>query len=139
MEQKFGKANITESASDGFYCETLRFLNPFQSEGSIRVFPSLSHEDNPGNENEASVTIVDSVDKNSFSICLMEPAQPTGRMTLNWFAFSDGFLPTGVLTGSVSYNAFTSGSVCTDVNFARVSLLLNSQAENRLHGSITSW
>ncbi|XP_028411847.1 uncharacterized protein LOC114534584 [Dendronephthya gigantea] len=50
----------------------------------------------------------------------MEPARPTGEMTLNWFAFSDGFLPRGTLTGTVSYGAFTSGSVCTDVFFSRV-------------------
>ena len=130
--QNFGKVNITESSSDGFYCDTVYFPTPFQNGGTIRVFPSLSHEDHPGNENEASVAIVTSIDQNSFSLCLMESARPTGEMTLNWFAFSDSILPQGVLTGSVSYRVFTSGSSCNDVTFARVSFhctLLNP----RLH------
>ena len=113
--------NITESSSDGFYCETVYFPTPFQNGGTIRVFLSLSHEDHPGNENEASVAMVTSIDQNSFSLCLMESARPTGEMTLNWFAFSDSILPQGVLTGSVSYRVFTSGSSCNDVTFARVS------------------
>ena len=121
IEQNFGKVNITESSSDGFYCDTVQFQNPFQNGGTIRVFPSLSHEDHPGNGNEASVAIVTSVDQNSFSICLTEPAQPTGEMTVNWFAFSDAVLPQGTLTGSVSYSLFTSGSSCNDVTFLRVS------------------
>ena len=121
VEQNFGKVNITESSSDGFYCETVYFPSPFQNGGRIRVFPSLSHEDHPVNENEASVAMVTSIDQNSFSLCLMESARPTGEMTLNWFAFSDSILPQGVLTGSISYRAFTSGSSCNDVSFARVS------------------
>ena len=124
VEQNFGKVNITESSSDGFYCDTVRFPIPFQSGGTIRVFPSLSHEDHPGNGNEASVAVVHSIDRNSFSVCLTEPAQPTGEMTLNWFAFSDGVFPLGILTGSVSYNAFTSGSVCNDLTFAQVNFLM---------------
>ncbi|XP_028415978.1 uncharacterized protein LOC114539543 [Dendronephthya gigantea] len=120
VEQNFGKANITENSSDGFFCETVRFPTPFQNGRTIRAFSSLSHEDHPGNENEALVAVINSVDRNSFSVCLMEPARPTGEMTLNWFAFSDGFLPRGTLTGTVSYGAFTSGSVCTDVFFSRV-------------------
>ena len=121
VEQNFGKVNITESSSDGFYCETVSYPTSFQSGGTIRVFASLSHEDHPGNGNEASVSIVTSVDQNSFSLCLMEPARPTGEMTLNWFVFSDGILPQGVLTGSVSYSVFTSGSSCNDIIFSRVS------------------
>ena len=121
VEQNFGKVNITESSSDGFYCETVSYPTPFQSGGTIRVFASLSHEDHPGNGNEASVSVVTSVDQNSFSLCLMEPARPTGEMTLNWFVFSDGILPQGVLTGSVSYSVFTSGSSCNDIIFSRVS------------------
>ena len=121
MEQSFGKLNITESSSDGFYCETISFATPFQSGNTIRVFPSLSNEDHPRNANEASVAMLDSVDRNSFSVCLMEPAQPTGEMTLGWFAFSDGVLPSGTLTGSVSFSLFTSSSVCNDVTFSRVS------------------
>ena len=117
--QNFGKVNITNSSSDGFYCKTVYFPTPFQNGGTIRVFPSLSHEDHPGNEKEASVAMVTSIDQSSFSLCLMESAEPTGEMTLNWFAFSDGILPQGVLTGSVSYNVFTSGSSCNDVSFAR--------------------
>ncbi len=121
-EQNFGKVNITESSSDGFYCENVSYPTPFQNGGTIRVFPSLSHEDHPGNENEASVSVITSVDQNSFSLCLMEPARATGEMTLNWFAFSDGILPQGVLTGSVSYSVFTSGSSCNDIIFSRVSV-----------------
>ena len=121
IEQNFGKVNITEKSSDGFYCDTVQFPAPFQNGGTIRVFPSLSHEDHPGNGNEASVAIVTSVDQNSFSICLTEPAQPTGEMTLNWFAFNDAVLPQGTLTGSVSYSLFTSGSSCNDVTFSSVS------------------
>ena len=121
VEQNFGKLNITESSSDGFYCETVYFPNAFRSGGTVRVFPSVSHEDHPGNGNEASVAEITSVDQNSFSICLLEPAQPTGEMTLNWFAFSDSILPSGTLAGSVSYNTFTSGSSCNDVTFSRVS------------------
>ena len=120
-EQNYGKVNITESYSDGFYCENVPFPSPFQNGGTIRVFPSLSHEDHPGNGNEAAVAVVTSVDQNSFSICLLEPAQPTGEMTLNWFAFSDRILPRGIQTGRVSYSVFTSGSVCNDISFARVS------------------
>ena len=127
VEQNFGKVNITESSSDGFSCKAVYFPTPFQNSGTIRVFPSLSHEDHPGNENEASVAMVTSIDQtidqNSFSLCLMESARPTGEMTLNWFAFSDRILPQGVLTGSVSYRVFTSGSSCNDVTFARVNFL----------------
>ena len=115
--------NITESSSDGFYCETVSFPTPFHNGGTIRVFPSLSHEDHPGNENEASVAMITSVDQNSFSICIMEPADPNGEVTLNWFGFSDTILPRGVLTGSVSYSLFTSGSSCNDISFARVSFM----------------
>ena len=122
VQQNFGKVNITESSSDGFYCDTVQFQNPFQNGGTIRIFPSLSHEDHPRNGNEASVAIVTSVDQNSSSICLTEPAQPTGEMTLNWFAFSDAVLPQSTLTGSVSYSLFTSGSSCNDVTFSQVSL-----------------
>lgn len=88
------------------------------------MFPSLSHEDHPGNENEALVAVVTSLDQNSFSVCLMEPAQPTGNMTLNWFAFSDGLLPQGSMAGTVSFNVFTSGSACSDITFARVSSII---------------
>ena len=120
--QNFGKLNITESSSDGFYCETVSFPNPFRNHGTIRVFPSLSHENHLAHGNEALVAEITSVDQNSFSICVMEPAQPTGEMTLNWFAFSDSIFPSGTLAGSVSYSAFTSGSACNDVTFSRVSL-----------------
>ena len=121
IEQNFGKVNITESSPDGFYCETVSYATPFQNGGTIRVFPSLSHEDHPGNGNEASVAVVTSVNQNSFALCLMEPARPTGEMTLNWFAFSDAILPQGVRTGSISYSVFTSGSSCNDITFSRVS------------------
>ena len=122
IEQNFGKVNITERSSDGFYCDTIQFQNPFQNGGTIRVFPSLSHEDHPGRRNEAAVAIVTSVNQTSFSICLTEAARPTGKMALNLFAFSDAVLPQGILTGSVSYSLFTSGSSCNDVTFSRVSL-----------------
>ncbi|CAB4018490.1 CD209 antigen E, partial [Paramuricea clavata] len=118
-EQNYGKVNITGNYSDGFYCENVLFPSPFQNGGTIKVFPSLSHEDHPGNGNEAAVAVVTSIDQNSFSICLLEPAQPTGEMTLNWFAFNDGILPRGIQTGSVLYSVFTSGSACNDISFAR--------------------
>lgn len=123
-EQNFGKQSITKNSFNGFYCENVNFSTPFQNGGIVRVFPSLSHEDDPGNQKEALVAVVDSVGPNSFSICLMEPAPPTGKMTINWFAISDRVLPLGVETGSVSYNDFTSGSVCNGVTFARVSFIM---------------
>ena len=121
IEQNFGKVNISKSSSDGFFCDTIQFPKPFQNGGTIRVFPSLSHEDHPGRRNEAAVAIVTSVNQTSFSICLTEPARPTGKMTLNLFAFSDAVLPQGIVTGSVSYSLFMSGSSCNDVTFSRVS------------------
>ncbi|XP_028415977.1 uncharacterized protein LOC114539542 [Dendronephthya gigantea] len=146
VKQSFGKVNITESSSDGFYCETVNFATPFQYGGTIRVFPSLSHEDHPGNENEASVAVVGSIDCYAFSVCLMEPARPTGEMTLNWFAFSDSVLPRGVLTGSVYYNAFTSGSVCKDRSFARtfsappkIFLSVRHSGNTKRKDVMTSW
>ena len=121
LQQNFGKVNITERSPDGFFCDTVQFLTPFQNGGTIRVFPTLSHEDHPGRRNEASVAIVTSVNQTSFSICLTEPEKPRGKMTLNLFAFSDAVLPQGILTGSVSVSLFTSGSSCNDVTFSRVS------------------
>ena len=114
--------NITGSDSDGFYCEQVSFSNaPFQSGTTVKVFTSLSHEDNPDNVNEASVAMVTSVDYSSFNVCTMEPSQPSGKLTLNWLAFGDNSLPQGVLSGSVPFNVFTSGSSCSVVTFSLVS------------------
>ena len=112
--------NITERDSDGFYCEQVSFSAPFQSGSTVRVFPSLSHENHPHIANEAAVVMVMSVNYVRFNVCVIEPSQPAGEVTLNWFAFSDNILPQGIQAGSVSYNMFTSGTSCSVVTFVRV-------------------
>ena len=122
IQQKHGKINITDfqSNSGGFYCKQVFFSAPFQNVTSVKVFPSLSHEGHPDNVNEAAVAMVMSVDYLQFNVCIMEPSRPSGKVTLNWLAFGDNSLPQGVLSGSVSYNVFTSGSSCSVVIFSRV-------------------
>ena len=117
---RFGKTNITETHADGFYCGNVTFPAQFQGKGRLRVFPSTSFESIPVNGNEASVVIVDEINDVFFSVCVMEPAQTTGLMTINWFAFSDRHLPPGTQTGSTPFSVFTSGSTCTNVTFPQV-------------------
>lgn len=120
---RFGKSNITESSADGFFCGNITFPVEFQGKGKLRVFPSSSFESVPLNGNEASVVIVDGINDEFFSVCVMEPAQTTGLMTISWFAFSDRHLPPGSKTGSAPISVFTTGSSCTNITFPEVKML----------------
>lgn len=117
---RFGKTNITDASADGFYCGNITFPVAFQGKGKLRVFPSASFESVVRNDTEASVVIVDEINDDFFSVCVMEPAQVTSMMTINWFAFSDRHLPPGTQTGTAPVGMFTSGSSCINVTFAQV-------------------
>ena len=117
---RFGKTNITDANADGFYCGNITFPVAFQGKGNLRVFPSTSFESIQQNGTEASVVIVDEINDDFFSVCVMEPAQVTRMMTINWFAFSDRHLPSGTQTGTASVGVFTSGCSCINVTFPQV-------------------
>ena len=118
--QKFGKTNISDTNADGFFCGNITFPIAFQGKGKLRVFPSTSFEGTTLNGSEASVVIVDEINDDFFSVCVMEPAETTGLITINWFAFSDRHLPPGSQTGTNPFGDFTSGSSCTNITFPQV-------------------
>ena len=101
------------------------------------MFPSTSFEGTTLNGSEASVVIVDEINDDFFSVCVMEPAQTTGLMTINWFAFSDRHLPRGSQTGTTPFPVFTSGSSCTNVTFPQVYVVDIGLSKLSINASVT--
>ena len=57
--------------------------------------------------------------QNSFRICVLESGLGTnGSAVVNWIAFRG--TPSSALNGIASFNAFTSGTKCERVDFAKV-------------------
>ena len=144
--QRFGKTNISDTHADGFFCGNITFPVAFQGKGKLRVFPSTSFEGTTLNGSEASVVIVDEINDDFFSVCVMEPAQTTGLMTINWFAFSDRHLPTGSQTGTNPFGDFTSGSSCTNITFPqqfskepRLLISIRHEGRARRKDAMTFW
>ena len=114
-----GKINFTASYPDLLYCANVQFPRAFSSSRNVRVITSISYESNARSVHDSAVVWTSDVTKSSFRVCILESGPGTnGSAVVNWIAFRSA--PSGMLDGTASLSAFTSGTKCERVTFAQV-------------------
>lgn len=97
----------------------MQYPQAFSSSSNVRVFASISYENEPLSVHDSAVVWVTDVTQSSFSICVLESGLGTnGSAVVNWIAFRG--TPSGALDGAASFSPFTSGTKCERVDFAQV-------------------
>ncbi|PFX12948.1 C-type lectin domain family 4 member M [Stylophora pistillata] len=113
-----GKINFTAYYPDLLYCTNVQFPRAFSSSRNVRVITSISYESNTGSVHDSAVVWTSDVAQSSFRVCVLESGPGTnGSAVVNWIAFRSA--PSGILDGTASLSAFTSGTKCERVTFAQ--------------------
>ncbi|PFX13617.1 CD209 antigen-like protein E [Stylophora pistillata] len=113
-----GKINFTASYPDLHYCTNVQFPRAFSSSRNVRVITSISYESNTRSVHNSAVVWTSDVTQSSFRVCVLESGPRTnGSAVVNWIAFRSA--PSGMLDGTASLSAFTSGTKCERVTFAQ--------------------
>ena len=114
-----GKINFTASYPDLLYCTNVQFPRAFSSSRNVRVIASIGYESNTRSVHDSAVVWTSDVTQNSFRVCALESGLGTnGSAVVNWIAFRGA--PSGMLDGTASFSAFTSGTKCERVTFVQV-------------------
>ena len=114
-----GKINFTASYPDLLYCTNVQFPRAFSSSRNVRVIASIGYESNTRSVHDSAVVWTSDVTQSSFRVCALESGLGTnGSAVVNWIAFRGA--PSGMLDGTASFSAFTSGTKCERVTFVQV-------------------
>ncbi|RMX44590.1 hypothetical protein pdam_00002715 [Pocillopora damicornis] len=113
-----GKINFTASYPDLLYCTNVQFPRAFSSSRNVRVIASIGYESNTRSVHDSAVVWTSDVTQSSFRVCALESGLGTnGSAVVNWIAFRSA--PSGMLDGTASFSAFTSGTKCERVTFVQ--------------------
>ena len=83
------------------------------------MIASIGYEFNTRSVHDSAVVWTSDVTQNSFRVCALESGLGTnGSAVVNWIAFRSA--PSGMLDGTASLSAFTSGTKCERVTFVQV-------------------
>ncbi|PFX13619.1 RNA-directed DNA polymerase from mobile element jockey [Stylophora pistillata] len=117
-----GKINFTASYPDLLYCTNVQFPRAFSSSRNVRVITSISYESNTRSVHDSAAVWTSDLTQSSFRVCVLESGPGTnGSAVVNWIAFRSA--PSGMLDGTASFSAFTSGTKCERVTFAQILIL----------------
>ena len=116
---KAGKDNVTTNTPGLFGCKKIFFQHPFHGGQRIKVFASFGHTVGSPTHRYGAAVWIEDVSKGGFTVCVLEFGEGSnGSAEVNWIALQS--VPPGSQLGTVTLNAWTTGTECKTINFKQV-------------------